>query len=105
MMTYIAQFVPAEDKPGAYCVFFPDLEGCNTCGDNVEHALANAKLCLYSYLKTCAKLNEDAPRPSGVEEARVKAENYLRELGLPEPPGVFYEAISGDAGDDPDSGL
>lgn len=100
MITYFAQFVPAEDKPGAYCVFFPDLEGCNTCGDSAEAALANAKSCLNSYLNACAKLKEELAPPSAIEEARAKAEAYLRELGLPANEGIFYEAISGEVADE-----
>ena len=63
MNLYFAQFSPAEYKPGEYFVFFPDLEGCNTFGDNLSDALAQAKDCLTGYLKTCARLGEEIASP------------------------------------------
>ena len=38
---YPAIFIP-EDK-GMYSIFFPDIEGCTTCGDNLPHAMEMAK--------------------------------------------------------------
>ena len=38
---YIAQFLPQED--GTFCVFFPDLEGCNTFGDTLQEAFEAAQ--------------------------------------------------------------
>ena len=48
---YPAIFTPEEN--GAFSVVFPDLEGCYTCGDNLEDALEMAEdalaLTLYGY--------------------------------------------------------
>lgn len=93
MSIYFAQFLPAEDKPGAYSVFFPDLDGCNTCGDNLSEALAQAKDCLTGYLKTCQKLGEEIAPPSPLEEVQKKAEAYNKELEMPAPEGSFFQAI------------
>lgn len=93
MDIYFAQFVPAEEKSGGYCVFFPDLEGCHTCGDDLAESLANAKDCLTSYLSTCLKLGEEIAPPSPLEEAQKKALAYNKELGMPEIEGIFYQAV------------
>lgn len=93
MNIYFAQFSPAEDKPGAYCVFFPDLDGCNTFGDNLSDALAQAKDCLTGYLNTCVKLGEEIAPPSPLEEAQKKAEAYCKDMGLDIVDGTFYQAV------------
>lgn len=93
MSIYFAQISPAEDKPGAYCVLFPDLDGCGTFGDNLPDALAQAKDCLTGYLNTCAKLGEEVAPPSSLEEAKKKAEAYCKEMGLDILDGAFYQAI------------
>lgn len=93
MNIYFAQISPAEDKPGAYCVLFPDLDGCSTFGDNLSDALAQAKDCLTGYLKTCAKLGEEIAPPSTLEEVQTKAEAYCKEMGLDILDGTFYQAV------------
>lgn len=93
MDIYFAQISPAEDKPGAYCVFFPDLDGCSTFGDNLSDALVQAKDCLTGYLNTCAKLGEEIAPPSSLEEAQRKAEAYCKEMGLDILEGTFYQAV------------
>lgn len=51
---YPAIFTPEED--GSYSIIFPDLEGCYTCGDNLEDGIEMAEdalsLVLYGYEKT-----------------------------------------------------
>lgn len=93
MALYFAQIAPAEDKPGAYGVFFPDLEGCVTYGENLADALAQAQDCLTGYLNTCLKLGEEINPPSTLKEAPKKAEAYCREIGLEIPDGAFNQAI------------
>ena len=50
---YPAIFTPEED--GSYSIIFPDLEGCYTCGDNLEDGIEMAEdalsLVLYGYEK------------------------------------------------------
>ena len=89
MRIYFAQFMPAEDKPGAYCVDFPDLEGCFTEGDTLAEALSNAQECLTSYLGACVIQGEDLPEASPLKEAQKKAEAE----GASIPEGTFYQAV------------
>ena len=46
---YTAIFTPEDD--GAFSVHFPDLPGCNTCGDGLADAIkmAGDALCLFLY--------------------------------------------------------
>ena len=93
MKIYFAQFTPAEDKPGAWCVDFPDLEGCFTEGENLQEALENARECLTGYLEACIANDEDLPDPSDVACARDKAEKSCRVNGESIPEGTFYQAV------------
>lgn len=46
---YPAVFTPEEE--GGYSIYFPDLEGCCTCGDTLAEGLEMAEdaLCLFLY--------------------------------------------------------
>lgn len=96
MYIYFAQFMPAEDKPGAYCVDFPDLPGCNTFGDSLAEALSNAKECLTSYLEVSVKDKEEIPSPSALADVQKKAEKSCNELEINIPEGTFYQAVQSD---------
>lgn len=100
MPIYFAQFLPASDKPGTYCVDFPDLPGCFTDGDSLPEALSNARECLTGYLKACAKQGEDIPTPSSAAEVQRKAEAHCRELQIDIPEGTFYQAVQSDTLDE-----
>ncbi len=100
MYIYFAQFMPAEDKPGAYCVDFPDLPGCSTFGDSLPEALANAKECLTSYLEVSVKEKEEISAPSTLAGVRKKAEQSCEELDINIPDETFYQAVQADALDE-----
>lgn len=100
MPIYFAQFLPANDKPGTYCVDFPDLPGCFTDGDSLPEALANARECLTGYLKACEKQGEDIPSPSSAAEVQRKAEANCRKLEIDIPEGTFYQAVQPDTLDE-----
>ena len=93
MKIYFAQFSPAEEKPGAYCVNFPDLEGCFTEGDNLQEALENARECLTGYLEACIKNGEELPEPSDVKCAQSLAETSCKLNNEEIPDGTFYQAV------------
>lgn len=60
---YPAIFTPEED--GGFSVDFPDLEGCYTCGDTLEDAIAMAEdalaLILYGYENDSRKIPVPSP--------------------------------------------
>lgn len=72
---YPAIFTPEEN--GGYSVLFPDLDGCYTCGDNLEDSLEMAAdalaLVLYGYEKNgCA-----IPAPSARESFTLKENEFV----------------------------
>jgi predicted RNase H-like HicB family nuclease len=67
---YPAIFTPEEN--GGYSVLFPDLEGCYTCGDDLQDALEMAEdalaLTLYGYEKD----GKAVPAPSSPSTFSLK---------------------------------
>ena len=64
---YSAVFTPED---GGYCVDFPDLEGCSTCGDDMSDAIEMAQdaLCLALYsLEQDKKPIPKASKPHDIE--------------------------------------
>jgi len=58
-LTYLAVF-ETDENPGI-SVFFPDVQGCVSCGDNFEHALCMAKDALSLHVYGMEKEGETAP--------------------------------------------
>lgn len=60
---YSAIFVPEEN--GMYSVFFPDIEGCTTCGNDLSHAIEMAadalSLMLYDMEEEGIKIPSATP--------------------------------------------
>lgn len=101
MFIYFAEFMPSMEKKGAFSVEFPDLSGAITEGDTLGEALYNAKECLSGYLKLCKADGDSIPPPSTIEEARKKAEQNCRELGIETSQGTFYQAIEANIEEEP----
>ena len=61
-LTYLAVFEPSTD--GAYSIYFPDLPGCISFGNNLEEAsrMAAEAASLHVYSMECD--NEEIPTPS-----------------------------------------
>ena len=61
-LTYLAVFEPSTD--GSYSIYFPDLPGCISVGDNLEEAarMAAEAASLHVYSMDCD--NEEIPTPS-----------------------------------------
>ena len=60
-VTYLAVFEPS---PDGYGVYFPDLPGCISFGNNFENALEEAENALGLHLYGMEKDGEDIPVPS-----------------------------------------
>ena len=64
MAKYVYPAIFTPEKNGSFSITFPDLEGCYTCGDNLEDGLEMATdvlaLTLYGYEKE----HRSIPKPS-----------------------------------------
>ena len=70
----------------SYWVEFPDLEGCNTCGNSLEETMALAQEALGLYLVSISENGHDLP-------AATKLENVVR----PDDGAVSYVSVNMDA--------
>lgn len=91
MVYYIAQFLPQEN--GTYCVFFPDLEGCNTFGDTIQQAFEAAQDAATGWLEVEMDQGNPIPAPSSLVEAIAKAEANCKELKLTIPESTLYQLV------------
>lgn len=73
---YPAVFTP--EKNGMYSIDFPDLSGCSTCGDDLEHGLMMAEdvlaLTIYSDYE---KDEKDVPTSTPINEIKLKKGEFV----------------------------
>lgn len=60
-----------------YWVEFPDLEGCNSCGDTLAETMENAQEALGLYLASLSEHKQDIPKPSDIREIQVGDSDIL----------------------------
>lgn len=91
METYYAGFVPYDGKVS---VIFPDVPGCATWGETMEHAFAMAVDALAGHLEALADDNDPIPHPSTYEAAwdLLRSEYASLDLG-PLPEGTVIHPI------------
>jgi predicted RNase H-like HicB family nuclease len=65
---YLAVIERAAD---GYGVFFPDLPGCTSAGDDVDEALINAADALAMHIELASEHNEPIPEPTFVLKVKV----------------------------------
>lgn len=77
MTKYVYPAVFTKENDGKYLVVFRDLEGCYTCGDNIEHAIEMAEdvlaLVLYGYEVD----GREIPEPSDLKDIKVNSNEFV----------------------------
>jgi len=59
--TYFAVFEPSDT---GFSIYFPDLPGCISCGDNMEHAIKMAKEALGLHYWGMERDGDEMPEPT-----------------------------------------
>ncbi|WKY47063.1 type II toxin-antitoxin system HicB family antitoxin [Eubacteriaceae bacterium ES3] len=72
---YPAVFIPEED--GGFSVFFPDIPGCNTCGDTMDHAYEMAFDALGLVLSYIEDNKEEIPTASKPQDIKLEEGQFL----------------------------
>lgn len=76
-VTYLAVFEPTGNDDG-YSVYFPDLPGCVSCGEDLEDAQRQAADALGLHIYGMEKDGEEVPAPAKKPEIDPEtAEGYL----------------------------
>lgn len=73
-----------ETRDGGYSVFFPDISGCISVGENLEEAISMAKESLSLHLSEMINDNKDAPVVD-LKNAKEEAEGCLLMMIEPNP--------------------
>ena len=60
-----------------YWVEFPDLEGCNTCGETFEETMEMAQEALGLYITSLMENNQTIPEPSDIRTISVDKSDIL----------------------------
>ena len=72
---YPAIFTPEEE--GGYSIFFPDLEGCYTCGDDLQDAIFMANDVLAFVLYDYEAEGKEIPSPSKAEDVKKEDNEFV----------------------------
>ncbi len=72
---YPAVFTPEEE--GGFSVFFPDFDGCYTCGDNLQDAIMMAEDVLAFYLYDEEKEGHMIPAASKLENVKLNVGEFV----------------------------
>ena len=72
---YPALFTPEDN--GSYSVNFPDIDGCFTCGDNLEDALFMANDALSLVLMDLEDRKENIPEPSNINALKTSDNSFV----------------------------
>jgi predicted RNase H-like HicB family nuclease len=91
MRAYYAVFVPEED--GKVSVWCPDVPGCQTWGENMEHAFAQAMEALEGHLEALVDDGDPIPTPSHYEEAWVMVCRDFEKEGEVVPYGTALQLV------------
>jgi predicted RNase H-like HicB family nuclease len=86
-----AVFVPEED--GKVSVWFPDAPGCQTWGENMQHAFAMAMEALESHLEALADDNDPIPGPSSYQAVWSMARQDFERAGEAMPSGALLQLV------------
>ena len=81
MAKYVYPAIFTPEEKGLYSVIFPDLQGCYTCGNDLEDALEMAEDVLAFTLFDFEKEKKAVPEPSKIEKLDLKDKefaNYIK---------------------------
>lgn len=76
MAKYIYPAVFTPEAEGGYSVTFPDIEGCFTCGNDLEEALSMAKDALSLMLVDIEDEKGDIPKASEINSLKMKKNEF-----------------------------
>ena len=91
MRTYYAVFVP--DAGGKVAVWFPDVPGCQTWGENMERAFVHAMDALEGHLEALADDDDPIPVSSRYEEAWAMVCRDFEQEGEAMPQGTALQLV------------
>ena len=80
MAKYAYPAVFTQEENGQYSVVFRDLEGCYTCGDNIEHAIEMAEDALALVLYGYEVEGKEIPKPSQRQAIKLSQGEFINDI-------------------------
>ena len=80
MAKYAYPAVFTQEENGQYSVVFRDLEGCYTCGDNIEHAIEMAEDALALVLYGYEVEGKEVPKPSQRQTIKLSEGEFINDI-------------------------
>lgn len=80
MAKYVYPAVFTKEENGQYSVMFRDLEGCYTCGDNIEHAIEMAEDALALVLYGYETEGRAIPEPSLRDGIKLRQGEFINDI-------------------------
>lgn len=77
MTKYAYPAVFTKEADGKYSVVFRDLEGCFTCGNNLEHAIEMAEDALALVLYGYEVDGREIPAPSELRNIEITSDEFI----------------------------
>ena len=77
MARYVFPAVFTAEKEGRYSIYFPDLESCYTCGDDLSDAIYMAEDVLAFVLYDYERDKKDIPTPSSPDSIALSAGEFV----------------------------
>ena len=77
MAKYVYPAVFTSEEGGKYSVAFPDLDGCYTCGDNLQDAIMMAEDVLAFYLYDKEREGVGVPEPTKLNMVKADTNEFV----------------------------
>ena len=77
MANYVYPAVFDPEKEGGYSIFFPDLPGCLTCGDDIADGLYMANDALALWMCYLEDEKSQIPEPSAIDAVKHKKKSFV----------------------------
>ncbi|TCL74233.1 putative RNase H-like HicB family nuclease [Hydrogenispora ethanolica] len=71
-------FIVRKDKDGTFCIKYPDLPGCISCGDTLEEAVTMGEDAKVSWIEVALEKGMPIPEPSDMEDNTYTGNFRLR---------------------------
>lgn len=80
MAKYVYPAIFTKEENGQYSVVFKDLEGCYTCGNNMEQAIEMAEDALALVLYGYETEGKQIPAPSPRDSIKIKPTEFINDI-------------------------
>lgn len=77
MAKYVYPAVFSAEEEGKYSIYFPDLKGCYTCGDDLSDGIFMAEDALALMLYDYEKRKVPIPKPSEPSEINLEKNEFV----------------------------